>query len=95
MDEIKEDGVAPTRCVVVQDTSLNSGKNCLDGWVHFKQYKERWGIELFFKWVKQHLRIKQFLGRSENAVQIQVLTALISYLLVLLSHQENGGIRTL
>jgi IS4 transposase len=60
-----------------------------------QQYKERWGIELFFKWVKQHLRIKQFLGRSENAVRIQVLTALISYLLVLLSHQENGGKRTL
>lgn len=55
-----------------------------------QQYKERWGIELFFKWVKQHLKIKQFLGRSENAVKIQVLTALISYLLVLLSHQKSG-----
>jgi IS4 transposase len=55
-----------------------------------QQYKERWGIELFFKWIKQHLKIKQFLGRSENAVRIQVLTALISYLLVLLSHQESG-----
>jgi IS4 transposase len=55
-----------------------------------QQYKERWGIELFFKWVKQHLKIKQFLGRSENAVRIQVLTALISYLLVMLSHQKNG-----
>lgn len=55
-----------------------------------QQYKERWGIELFFKWVKQRLKIKQFLGRSENAVRIQVLTALISYLLVLLSHQKNG-----
>ena len=54
-----------------------------------QQYKERWGIELFFKWVKQHLKIKQFLGRSENAVRIQVLTALISYLLVLLSHQKS------
>jgi IS4 transposase len=49
-----------------------------------QRYKERWGIELFFKWVKQHLKIKQFLGRSENAVRIQVLTALISYLLVAL-----------
>ena len=60
-----------------------------------QQYKERWGIELFFKWVKQHLKIKQFLGRSENAVRIQVLTALISYLLVLLSHQETGEKRSL
>jgi IS4 transposase len=55
-----------------------------------QRYKERWGIELFFKWVKQHLRIKQFLGRSENAVRIQVLTALISYLLVALYKGANG-----
>lgn len=55
-----------------------------------KRYKERWGIELFFKWIKQHLKIKQFLGRSENAVRIQVLTALISYLLVALFRQANA-----
>jgi putative transposase len=54
------------------------------------QYRERWGIELFYKWVKPNLKINQFLGRSENAVRIQVLTALISYLLVMLSHQKNG-----
>jgi hypothetical protein len=35
MDQIKNDGAATIRCVQVQDTSLNSGKNCLDGWVHF------------------------------------------------------------
>jgi len=45
-------------------------------------YKTRWDIELFFKWVKQHLKIKSFLGRSCNAVHIQIVTALISYLLV-------------
>jgi IS4 transposase len=55
-----------------------------------QRYKERWGIELFFKWIKQHLRIKQFLGRSENAVRIQILTALISYLLVALFKAANG-----
>lgn len=55
-----------------------------------QRYKERWGIELFFKWIKQHLRIKQFLGRSENAVRIQILTALISYLLVALFREANG-----
>jgi putative transposase len=60
-----------------------------------QQYKERWGIELFFKWVKQHLKIKQFLGRSENAVRIQVLTALIGYLLLVLSHQKRKETRTL
>lgn len=49
-----------------------------------EQYKARWGIELFFKWIKQHLRLTRFLGRSENAVKIQILTALIAYLLVVL-----------
>lgn len=43
-------------------------------------YKLRWGIELFFKWVKQTLRIKKFFGGSQNAVAIQVATALIAYL---------------
>ena len=55
-----------------------------------QRYKSRWGIELFFKWIKQHLKIKQFLGRSENAVRIQVLTALISYLLVALYSKTHG-----
>jgi putative transposase len=47
-------------------------------------YKRRWQIELFFKWVKQHLQIGRFLGANENAVRIQLLTALIAYMLVLL-----------
>ncbi len=55
-----------------------------------QRYKERWAIELFFKWIKQHLNIKKFLGRSENAVRIQILTALICYLLVALYKQRNG-----
>ena len=45
-------------------------------------YKQRWQIELFFKWIKQNLKIKQFLGRSENAVMIQILVAMIAYLLL-------------
>lgn len=45
-------------------------------------YKQRWQIELFFKWIKQNLKIKKFFGRSENAVMIQVLAAMISYLLL-------------
>ena len=45
-------------------------------------YKQRWQIELFFKWIKQNLKIKKFIGRSENAVLIQVLTAMIAYLLL-------------
>ena len=52
-------------------------------------YKERWEIELFFKWIKQHLKIKSFFGRTEKAVRIQILTALISYLLVALYKQRH------
>lgn len=55
-----------------------------------QRYKDRWAIELFFKWIKQHLRIKKFLGESENAVRIQILTALISYLLVVLYKQRHA-----
>lgn len=45
-------------------------------------YKQRWQIELFFKWIKQNLTIRHFLGTSENAVRIQVFVALIAYLLL-------------
>lgn len=45
-------------------------------------YRARWQIELFFRWIKQHLRIRSFVGTSENAVQIQIWTALAAYLLV-------------
>lgn len=45
-------------------------------------YKERWQIELFFKWIKQTLRIKSFFGRSENAVRMQIYTALIAFCLL-------------
>jgi IS4 transposase len=45
-------------------------------------YKARWKVELFFKAMKQHLRIKKFLGTSANAVKAQILVALIAYLLV-------------
>lgn len=58
-------------------------------------YRERWGIELFFKWLKQNLKIKQFLGRTENAVKTQIYTALISYLLVHIYHWRSGAKTTL
>lgn len=48
-------------------------------------YKRRWAIELFFRWVKQTLRIRHFIGRSENAVRIQIAVALIAYLLLRLA----------
>jgi putative transposase len=55
-----------------------------------ERYRQRWQIELFFKWIKQHLKIKRFLGRSESAVRIQILTALIAYLLLALYARANG-----
>ena len=45
-------------------------------------YRNRWQIELFFKWLKQHLKIKKFWGRTENAVRIQISAAIIAYCLV-------------
>lgn len=54
------------------------------------RYKDRWQIELFFKWIKQHLKIRSFLGRSENAVRIQILCALIAYLLLALYRQAHA-----
>ena len=55
-----------------------------------EHYRARWGIELYFKWIKQHLRIKRFLGRTENAVKIQILTALIAYLLLVLYRDRHA-----
>lgn len=53
-------------------------------------YRYRWQIEEFFKWIKQHLKVKSFIGHSENAVLIQILTALILYVLLLLMQEELG-----
>lgn len=46
-------------------------------------YHNRWNIELFFKWLKQHLKIKKFWGTSENAVRIQIYCAVITYCLII------------
>ena len=45
-------------------------------------YKQRWQVELFFKWIKQHLRIKSFFGTSENAVKTQIWVAIATYVLI-------------
>lgn len=45
-------------------------------------YKGRWQIELLFRWIKQHLRIRKFLGNNENAIRLQILAAMIAYLLL-------------
>ncbi len=45
-------------------------------------YKTRWQIELLFRWIKQHLRIRKFFGKNENAIRLQILAAMIAYLLL-------------
>ena len=51
-------------------------------------YKSRWQVELFFKWIKQHLRIKKFLGISENAVKTQIWCAVSTYVLIAIVKKE-------
>ena len=51
-------------------------------------YKNRWQVELFFKWIKQHLRIKRFLGTSENAVKTQIWCAVSTYVLIAIIKKE-------
>jgi transposase len=51
-------------------------------------YKNRWQVELFFKWIKQHLRIKRFLGTSENAVKTQIWCAVSTYVLIAIVKKE-------
>ena len=57
-------------------------------------YKRRWAIELFFRWVKQTLKIDHFFGRSETAVRIQITIALIAFLLLRLAHDANKIVKS-
>lgn len=92
---------APLRRITIarpdKDRPLVLATNDLDSPAHVigERYKDRWQVELFFKWVKQHLNIKRFLGRNENAVRIQILTALIAYLLLALYKRTHGLSATL
>lgn len=58
-------------------------------------YKQRWQVELFFKWLKQHLRIKAFYGTSENAVKTQIWTAIAVYVMVAIVKKSLGLERSL
>jgi len=58
-------------------------------------YKSRWQVELFFKWIKQHLRIKSFFGTSENAVKTQIWIAVSVYVLVAIIRKRLGVQSTL
>jgi hypothetical protein len=57
-------------------------------------YKRRWAIELFFRWIKQTLKIRHLLGTSENAVRIQIATALIAFLLLRLAQAAQKIVKT-
>jgi len=91
----------PLRCVTVhrpdKASNLVLATNDLDSSASdiAQRYKERWQIELFFKWIKQHLKIKNFFGRSSNAVRLQIVTALIAYLLIVLYRQAQCRAHTL
>jgi hypothetical protein len=58
-------------------------------------YKARWQVELFFRWIKQHLKIKRFLGTSENAVRIQIAVALIVFLVLRLAAETTRSTASL
>ncbi len=52
-------------------------------------YHNRWQIELFFKWIKQHLKIKKFWGTSENAVRIQIYSAITAYCMMAIVQKKK------
>jgi hypothetical protein len=58
-------------------------------------YRNRWGIELFFKWIKQHLKIQTFWGHSENAVRTQIWIAIATYVLVIIAKKQLNLTQTL
>ena len=58
-------------------------------------YKTRWQIELFFRWVKQTLKIRRFLGTSANAIRTQIAAALIAYLLLRMAHAAQSRVQAI
>lgn len=62
---------------MIVTNSVQASAQSIAGW-----YKKRWSIELLFKWLKQNLKIKRFMGESRNAIMIQVFVAMIAYLLL-------------
>lgn len=86
----------PLRMITYQDQDTGKIYRFLTNIEDFKPetialiYKQRWQIELFFKWIKQHLKIKSFIGTSKNAVFTQIWIAMIVYLILwYLKHQIN------
>jgi hypothetical protein len=84
----------PFRMVIYEDYDTNvvyrfiTNNTMLDPLTISELYRERWQIELFFKWIKQHLRIKSFYGTSQNAVFCQIWTALCMYLIIAIAKRR-------
>jgi IS4 transposase len=54
-------------------------------------YRQRWTIEIFFKWIKQNLRVKRYIGHSENAIRTQLIIAIISFILLKACHELTSS----
>ncbi len=82
------------RMVTYEDYSTNNVYRFLTNNLEYEAltiselYRERWNVELFFKWIKQHLHIKSFYGTSENAIFLQIWIAVCTYLLLALTKKE-------
>jgi len=84
----------PLRMVVYEDFAANvvyefiTNNTAFDPLTISELYRERWQVELFFKWIKQHLKIKSFYGTSQNAVFCQIWIALCMYLLLAIAKKR-------
>ena len=88
-----KDYPAPLRRVVVKDETgkritFLTNNFALEPTLIADLYRQRWQVELFFKWIKQHLRIKTFLGASENAVKTQIWIAICTYVLIAIAKKR-------
>ena len=89
----RHDYPAPLRRVVVTDDAGKRLTFLTNNFVLTPEliaalYRQRWQVELFFKWIKQHLRIKKFLGTSENAVKTQLWIAICTYVLIAIAKKR-------
>ena len=102
-ETIKLAGVKPSRCypetlrmVTYEDFATGNIYRFLTNHLGYEAltiaelYRERWNVELFFKWIKQHLHIKSFYGTSENAVYTQIWIAVCSFLILALAKKKLG-----
>ncbi len=91
-----QDAVREVRVMIETGKMLRILSNDLDASAEAiaDLYKRRWAIELFFRWIKQTLKITRFLGTSENAVRIQIAVALIAFLLLRLAQAAQKAIHS-